>query len=235
MLQMFKNIRSLCVNAVFPLFCIGCEKEGTLLCPSCQMTIAFVKSRCPICRAPSAFGRTCLSHRSHLDGCIAVTSYAHPWVRELIRLWKFEYVRIGESVLLDVLLRYVQESAIPRVDWALVPVPLSPRRFNERGFSQTRDLVEILSALTELPMRDDILRHRRKMRKRQADIPSEEKRRTQNLSTYFFVNTNCVQVPSHVLLIDDVYTTGATMEGAARVLKEAGVKHVWGFVFARNK
>lgn len=164
-----------------------------------------------------------------------MTSYAHPWVRELIRLWKFEYVRIGETVLLDVFLRYMQESAIPRIDWAIVPVPLSPRRFNERGFSQTHDLADILSALTEHPMRDDVLRHRRKMRKRQADIQSEEKRRAQNLYTYFFVNTDGVQVPSHVLLVDDVYTTGATMEGAARVLKEAGVKHVWGFVFARNK
>ncbi|MEK7530106.1 MAG: hypothetical protein AAB570_04235 [Patescibacteria group bacterium] len=170
-----------------------------------------------------------------LDGCIAIASYAHPWVRELIHLWKFEYVRSVERVLLDLLMQYTRECAIPRIDWTIVPLPLSPFRFNERGFSQTHEFARLLSELTELPMEDDFLRHRRKMRRRQAEILSDEKRRTQKLYTYFFVNTKIVHVPRHVLLIDDVYTTGATMEGAARVLKEAGVKYVWGFVLARNK
>lgn len=218
---------------MFPFFCIGCEKEGVLLCEPCLKAIPFAKARCPVCRAPSAFGRTCAAHRSSLDGCIAVASYAHPWVRDMIRLWKFEYVREIETVLVRLLLRHLQDAALPSVAWSLIPVPLHPKRLNERGFSQTRVLSDILSEITGDTVETQLLSHGWRLRRRQADIASEAKRRTQKLHAYFRVKGD--GIPTHVLLVDDVYTTGATMEGAARVLKQAGVKYVWGFVLARNK
>jgi len=113
----------------------------------------------------------------------------------------------------------------------LVPVPLHPRRLRERGYNQSRLLAKELGSLTNLPVIDDCLlrRHHALPQARTATV--DERRR--NVADTFTCVNNRLQ-DKQVLLIDDVSTSGATLDACAIALKAAGAISVWGLVLARE-
>lgn len=104
----------------------------------------------------------------------------------------------------------------------LIPIPLHPSRFRERGFNQAEELGKLL----HIPMRTDMLR-RTKATKPQAEMKRRE--RLVNMHNVFIANGAI----DKVLLFDDVFTTGTTMRAASAALKRAGAKQVWGVSMAR--
>lgn len=112
--------------------------------------------------------------------------------------------------------------AIPLPSGTLIPIPLHPSRFRERGFNQAEELGKLL----HIPMRTDMLR-RTKATKPQAEMKRRE--RLVNMHNVFIANGAI----DKVLLFDDVFTTGTTMRAASAALKRAGVKQVWGVSMAR--
>ena len=107
---------------------------------------------------------------------------------------------------------------------ALIPVPLHPKRRRERGYNQAELLAETLSDLTGIPVEKKMLL--RKVNKRpQKQLSAGE--RKNNLKNAFQMSKKRVQLVK-VLLIDDIYTTGSTVDAAAQTLMAAGIKKVYG-------
>jgi ComF family protein len=124
---------------------------------------------------------------------------------------------------------YLIANPVPRE--VLVPVPLHHKRLRERGYNQSRLLAQELVKLTNLPMVDDCLtRHRHSPP--QARTATVDERRS-NVASAFSCRDGRLQ-GKKVLLIDDVSTSGATLDACARALKEAGAISVWGLVLARE-
>lgn len=122
--------------------------------------------------------------------------------------------------------RELADAARPQV---LVPVPLHRDRLRRRGYDQALELARPLARALALPLRDDLLRRVRATAP-QSRLASPQRRR--NLRGAFAVSTSGA-LPMHVALVDDVMTTGATVEAAVTALRRAGVARVDVWVCAR--
>lgn len=106
---------------------------------------------------------------------------------------------------------------------ALVPVPVHRARLNERGFNQARELAVRLGKQWNMPVKELLIRVKKTVPQRELG-PGD---RLENLKKAFALHTKAGKIPETVLLVDDIYTTGSTVEACARVLKKAGVKRVY--------
>jgi len=116
----------------------------------------------------------------------------------------------------------------PRPD-ALVAVPLHRSRLRQRGYDQALELARPLARMLRLPLRHDLL-HRRHPTAAQSDLGAVARRR--NVRNAFVADT-AHALPAHVVLVDDVMTTGATLHAAANALRRAGVARIDAWVCAR--
>lgn len=113
----------------------------------------------------------------------------------------------------------------------LIPVPLDKRKLKNRGYNQAEELAKELSKVMEVPL---ISNNLVKTIKTFPQIKLSAKEREENLKNAFSTK-NLGQIQGKkIFLVDDVYTTGATMEECAKTLKESGAKSIWGIAFARE-
>ncbi|MBI4139316.1 ComF family protein [Candidatus Uhrbacteria bacterium] len=170
-----------------------------------------------------------------LDGFIAVGYYHDPRLRAVIRGLKYRNATCLDGACREVLRRYA-ETRIHPWPWAgestlvVQPVVGAPNRIRTRGFDPA---AFVAAALKKGPIpwaAMGSLLERKTSVSTQADLPPDALRQA-NVKGVFSVRENA-DIPEAVLLTDDVFTTGATMREAARILREAGVKRVYGFVLA---
>ncbi len=228
------------LDSVFPLTCYGCQKEGTLACQNCLSLVPEPESQtCPVCRVPfSQNGATCSGCRgkTSLDGLFVARPYRFRLVAELIHALKYRFLESVHEPLVDLLEESLAHHTLPLPD-IIVPVPLHPRRLRYRGFNQAeliaRTLAKRLTPGLSLPVDSASLR-RIRFTKPQMKAESRQERRS-NLTGAFAVDPLVAGplVGASLWLIDDVATTGTTLEECAEVLKQAGAKKVWGVVIAR--
>lgn len=237
------NIFDLIKNILFPVYCSRCEQEGSWFCDNClsKEKISLVL-KCPVC-AKNNTGELCLGCRGFfpLDGMMAIFSYTEKiYLTKLIQAYKYQYaVEIGE-IWREFIKRglLVNEVIKPYFsDAVLMPVPLHPTRLRERGFNQSELIGDILlDELTKegiLVKKENNILKRIKKTKQQARLSKDL--RQVNIKDAFAVNSGLVLPYDNVVLIDDVFTSGATLMECARVLKSAGVKKVLAFCLARGE
>ena len=228
-------------NLLFPRACVGCGAPREWLCEECVRSIhPLLEQECFVCRGPKTpHGEACFGCRkkTSLDGVFVAAPYRSRALAEAIHVFKYEFVDELAEALGRILADAVAHSDLPVPD-LIIPVPLHPWRRRYRGFNQSALLARELSkrALDELaiPIEESVL-----LRKRftlpQAKTKSAEERRSNLSGAIGFAKT--LQKRSLrgkiVWLIDDVHTTGATLEECAKVLKKAGTKKVIGVVLAR--
>ncbi len=116
-------------------------------------------------------------------------------------------------------------------EFILVPIPLYKSKMKQRGFNQAEEIGKILSRSLKIPLITDALIKTRQS-STQANLSKEQ--REENVKGVFLVKNKQKIKDKKVLLVDDIYTTGATMEEAAKVLKKAKAKEVLGVVIARG-
>jgi ComF family protein len=198
-----------------------------------------LRQRCPTClKAATPRGEVCFScfGKNSLDGLFAASSYRNPLVAESIHTYKYRFIPALAAPFGLWLGNRIAEIDLPLPD-LYIPVPLHPRRLRFRGFNQSALLADTLSdTLTPgsaLPVLENCLLRTRST-KPQMKTRSREERRG-NLKNAFALATGSGESirGKTVWLIDDVATTGTTLEECARVLKEAGAKSVFGIVLAR--
>ncbi|PAT31512.1 phosphoribosyltransferase [Vandammella animalimorsus] len=176
----------------------------------------------------------CMVRPGPLQHCVAAVDYAYPW-QQLIAQFKYYAAPAWAHGFAQLLLRQPGSAALLHGADAIVAVPLAAARLRQRGYNQAWELARALAAQTGQAhklRRDVVLRHG--MQAQQAGMGRQA--RWRNLRRAFAVQQPgpCLQ-GQHVLLVDDVMTTGATLWALARVLqRDAGVAAVSAMVFART-
>jgi ComF family protein len=230
------------LDLLLPPLCHVCHSfipnAGKLhICPACRENLPLVTSPlCTLCGIPfSGAGGdhrcgTCLSHPPHFDSAGARFLYEGP-LRDLIH--SFKYNRLVHLRRPLALLALEGISAFGP-DWephVIVPVPLHRSRLRQRGFNQAILLGRVLSRRLSLPLLPDALVRTRRTEP-QIELSAAERRL--NVKGAFSVSKPGLIAGKRVLLLDDVMTTGSTMDECARELKKAGAIAVFAVTIART-
>lgn len=216
---MFQTI----LDIIFPSRCIPCgSPNAKALCGACA---ALVHTRdtllCGRCGARLPSG-TKICHRNFPYLLGAATDYGDPRVRELVHGLKFRFVRSAARALGELLAASLRATKIPLASFVAIPVPLSRERERVRGFNQSLLIAEAVANALGIPLAPDAL-----VRVRHAKPQSETGSRSERLSNVRGAFAVRGRIPgAHILLVDDVTTSGATFSEAARALRRAGARHV---------
>ncbi|MDP2691713.1 MAG: hypothetical protein U1C97_03575 [Candidatus Gracilibacteria bacterium] len=247
-----KKIKNFFLDLFLPRQCIGCKTNDTWLCKSCFKLIKpNSKQVCYICRKNSYFGQTCASHLNSLRKLnrllVAAHYSANPVLKDAIHALKYQ--RHPEDIadkLGQLLLQTLQSNLTePANSIEIIPIPLHKKRLKERGFNQAELIAQSLSSPpTPNSHRTDVLPKRlyptlntqllTRSRYTTSQVQNKSREnRLENLKEAFSLS----QKPNPriiYLLIDDVATTGSTLEECCQILKENEAQEVWGLVVARN-
>lgn len=236
------------IDILLPASCLGCKSEGSFLCANCRETIKeynyFV---CPICKRRDVYGRIdedCREKSGLTRFLGAPLPYRNELARKLIHNFKYNYAKDIAAPLSQILIGFLDKNKFQNLiskckkRALLIPVPMYDFRERERGFNQAAEIARRISEYYGLEMspskklRQALIKH--KNTSKQADI-KEKRDRIKNISGAFkCVNPKLVS-GKIVILIDDVYTSGATIHECAKVLRSAGAREVWGITAARGK
>lgn len=234
------------LDFVFPRSCFGCQKElpsneESFICGKCFEKITLNRGiQCHICGRRNDDGACLLNCRSKtfLRAIFSAGYYDDPILKEAIRAFKYDSIESLKKPLSKLLAKYIEnENLAGRLSGAvLVPIPLAFRRKTIRGYNQSELLAEEISPILNCQVLNLI--KRRKFNRPQAEIADWESRK-ENISGVFSARGACLparqgSAPNKVILVDDVSTSGATLEEVASVLKKAGVKEIYGLVVAKG-
>ena len=229
------------VELFYPSNCVVCgdpQQPGELLCAACRGTLIPITS--PFCRTCSRPFEGIIDGAFDCPNCedwqpafrCAVSAYlARGTLRELVHRFKYN----GQSYLRHLLAEFLVQAANDvriqetPVD-ALVPVPLHPVRLRERGFNQAEALAEILSRKVRIPIWKVL--ERRLYTSTQTRFDRID--RMQNLRNAFTLSKDKSVRGKHLLLVDDVLTTGATLDNCAKTLLAQGAESVRAITVARG-
>jgi ComF family protein len=202
-----------------PHECLGCKKEGSLICKACQDAFPAPPAYCFKCGHVG-----CTACPSLLKDVFAATIYKG-LAKELIHKLKFERAHAAaESTALLIAQRLPLTTGD---DTVIAFVPTAAARIRVRGYDQAAAIAHRVAAIRGIPCLSLLYRHGR-----QRQVGQSKTVRLRQLQGAFSVNKQRMPHNKRILLIDDVLTTGATLEAGARALHEAGAKHIDGVVFA---
>lgn len=226
------QLAELAVDFFFPRQCVGCGKIGSFLCPDCHRKLPkLLPPICPRCGRPQASGIVCPSCRqlqTEIDGIRSPFRFDEV-IRKAIHQLKYQNLKAISPCLAELLADYLRSN--PLLGEFLVPVPLHPRRLRERGYNQSSLLARELGKLTNLWVVEDCLVRVKEARPQVKAANVEERRR--NVANAFVCQNDKLS-GKQVILIDDVCTSGATLESCATALKNKGALSVWGLTLARE-
>jgi len=206
--------------------------KETGVCPECAKKLITIKG--PVCEK---CGRPVDKKGDICDECIA-EDFSFDGGRSV-----FTYSSVSDSIYR---LKYMNRPAYARTygkllakeagDWlewikpdALVPVPLHKKRLIKRGYNQAKELADAISGEVGIPVADYLVRRSKNT------VPQklvDKKGRQINMKKAFIVEENVVSF-KRIVLIDDIFTTGSTIDSLSRVLKDAGVKEVYFLTISR--
>lgn len=229
---MFKK---LLLDLIFPEECLNCQAAGALVCPACLNQLKFCLAR------QDAY----LAKNNLLEIFIA-GDYQDRQLASLIKKYKYNFLSRLGKILAQFLITFWQAEDIaniypalkiikakPADNIILIPVPLTKRRQRWRGFNQAEILARELSV--QLGYGLDLNLKRIKNRPPQASL--DEAARLKNLQDVFYYPTEVAPLNltnKIIILVDDVTTTGATLNAAAAALKRAGATKIYGLVLAKG-
>lgn len=216
------------VNILAPHTCVGCGDEGSLLCASCSGGLRRAVARCYRCHKVTEASKTCQNcgRQTKLARVRALTAYEQS-AKDLVWRVKFGRAKAGAAEIGRLLAPLLNESGRAE-NIILVHVPTATNRVRRRGYDQATLIVRTLARATGLPHATLLTR----VGQQRQVGGSREKRREQIKNAFRARNSRIIQ-DAHVILVDDVVTTGATLEAAAATLKSAGARKVEAIVFAQ--
>ncbi len=212
------------LNLFAPHECLLCRKEGDVVCRSCLGSLATIPPRCYSCKRLSEGFRTCERCRrtTPLPRVWSVTPYEGV-AKDMIYRLKFGRTKAAAGVMGRALATICDVSD----DVVVTHIPTANQRVRERGYDQAALIAAAVASELQLPHHTILARLGG-----QRQVGQTRKTRKQQMEGVFRPLKTSVFQDKHILLIDDVLTTGATCEAAARVLRQAGAKQVSAAVFA---
>jgi ComF family protein len=223
------------LDLLFPPHCAGCRRGGSLLCSACWQTMQpLTLALCQYCGSPlydtDPSCASCRSRRPYLHGLRYVNHYQGP-LRKAIHALKY-----GGQQRLAQPLGLLLAEAFQRYGMAtdgIIPLPLHPQRQQQRGYNQAALLARACTAYLKVPYLENlVLRQRVTL----AQVGLTFRERFHNVAGAFALASDALPRLTgyrSLLLIDDVSTTGATLEACAAPLYAAGIQEVWGLVLSK--
>ncbi|MFA5323765.1 MAG: ComF family protein [Smithella sp.] len=236
--EVFSNLS----EVIFPPKCLGCAEiikssNGQIFCSTCNGEINFINgSICPVCGttfsdspAESHLCGDCLEKRPYFSYARAVFSYEDIILNAIHQFKYNRNISIGEM-----LASFMADFSFPGINYTdycmIIPVPLHIKRLRERGFNQSLILARTIGEKQQIPVNFSLLK-RKKFTLTQTG--SNKKERKQNIKGAFEVSDPRKIVDKNIILVDDVYTTGATVNECAKTLIKAGAQRVSVLTIAR--
>ena len=238
---MFKSFWQGFLNLVYPPVCILCHDPlaptitKELLCSGCRRLL--LPNRPPFCLKCSrplqpdgpAHCHICRREKLYFDRAWGTCCYSEA-TKRLIHKLKYGGKTVLRHFFSDRIIEFVTHYNVALQYFDLVmPVPLHPVRLRERGFNQSLLLAEIISQKYSIPLSINNLR---RTRHTQNQARVSQKERWTNIEHAFKIKTSKDINEKNILVVDDLYTTGATLSEIARTLKAAGAHKVCGLTFA---
>lgn len=231
-------MKKILLDLIFPISCLGCQKDGSFLCDSCKSSLNFINPVCFVCGRLSLLGngiipgRTCQPCRigSRIYAYLSPFSYDNRLVRDLIHALKYNRIKPISAILADLIYQYIDRiKPVFQENSLVVFIPLHKSKRRVRGFNQAEIIANELGVKLGIAVEKEILIKVQKTRP-QIELNSQE-RRGNIKDTFSVINQGLVKNKT-ILLVDDVKTTGSTLEEAASVLKKAGARRVWAITLA---
>lgn len=225
------------MQALFKSDCLLCGDTTNLgsedFCSPCRRSLPYLaRDHCNVCAVPltgSSICGACLAKPPAFDHCVASLEYAFP-IDALLHALKYRANLALSRVLADLLVARIKSiiDAVALPDF-IVPMPLHPTRLQERGFNQALEIARRVSKSTGVPLLPDACQRIR-------DTPSQTrlawKAREQNIRGAFTSKADLSG--KRIAVLDDVMTTGASLNELAKILRRRGATHVAAWVVART-
>ncbi len=211
---MLDKIKETILDVVAPRICVGCGKEGKYICDKCDLFLSE-----------------------------ATNIYAQGNLSEVISIWEYEglikklILKIKYNGFFDIIDELIEKAFERREPYIpenvyITFVPMFKRKERTRGFNQAELIAKKLGEITNkkvLPLLEKI-----KDTSSQTELDKEKRIKNVKDSFRLVESIGGNELPKNVLIVDDVWTSGATMEECARILKRAGVQNIQGFTIART-
>ncbi len=213
-------------DLLLPQRCLACARPGAQVCDACRLKLRHIgPPLCARCGAPTAWPaercRECAGRRLAFARARAAVEYDEP-IRRVVAGWKERGLRRVAAWAAEIV-----AEALPKPDVrCIVPVPADRDRWLKRGHHAATGFARELGERWDLPIEPLLVRTRPSTPQRGLD----DSARRRNVSGAF----RAEPAPATVLLVDDVYTTGATVNAAASALRKAGARRVEVVTFART-
>lgn len=244
------KVRDFVLDLIFPIECVYCGCENYWLCPECLTKLEYGRNQyCLECKTVNNLGNFCQNcqDKYFIDGVLIAGNYDNPLFNKLIKNMKYYFVKDIAVILGNYLSKFLQNKIQERSflnnifnkqdsdifnkqDILIIPVPLYSRRLRWRGFNQAEEMAKIVAKNSNYEIDNNSL-VRTKNKKAQAKL--DEKQRRKNIENCFSWNGENLK-NKNIILLDDVVTTGATLNECAKILKQNGAHRVWGLVVVKG-
>jgi ComF family protein len=220
------------LDLLYPPRCAGCGRVGDPFCPTCRgRLIPIGRAVCRRCGRPGmSEGELCPTCRhtpTGLDGIVSTAVFQAP-LRDAIHKFKYGSVRGLAAPLAACMVETWRSAPLPAD--VIAPVPLHPARQAARGYNQSALLAAQLSGAVSVPCEPALLARQRAT---QPQVHLGRAERRANVQGAFTCTRDVTGLA--VVLVDDVCTTGATLEACAQALRARGATSVWGFTLSRAR
>ncbi len=234
------SILKIILDLIFPKFCYGCSCIGTYLCENCIKNRIYVnwKQICHICEkecTKELVHKEC-SEQSYLDGLFFFTLYDGP-IKKMIYDVKYRYHFAILNDIVKIMANYFSSKHLNN-SVVFTSVPLHPKKERWRGFNQA----DILGRKIAKEQNIQYLKLINRVRYTKTQVGLGRGGRLTNLKEAFQISQPALNAlnssdPSEnsVIIVDDVFTTGTTLNECAKILKEHGFQKVYGFCFAKSR
>lgn len=232
-MSIFSSLSNTILDFLYPPQCVICNAPGSYFCDACQSKIEFITSPfCSQCGYPLSSEQEpchqCHHHPlSYLNSIRSVTLFESGTIRNVIHKFKYENLHILGNSLASLLTTCYTINQM-KAD-IIVPVPLHKNRLKYRGYNQSTILAKAMASKLSLPVDEKTLvRHKQT----QSQMSLDANDRLKNVADAFSCRSDTLTA-KRILLIDDVCTTGATLDACAKSLKLSGASSIDALTLAR--
>lgn len=247
MINSLVKIKNTILDILFPPICLNCQiilnnTEQTrndaenYICKKCFNSIQLNSSLfCPVCHLRLAENKKICNHSKYL--LAAAGNYNDQIFRNIIHYFKYESFENLTPILAEILFKYIKNCLLADKNgklkiknFTVVPIPLHYRRERQRGFNQSKLLADEISKKIGIQIIECLKRV--KNNDPQAKLKNNDEREKNISGCFKIINPELIK-NKNILLVDDVFTSGATMNEAVKILKENGVRRIIALVVAK--
>ena len=220
MKKLLKNIKKFILDIFFPSFCVGCKKEGAFLCKKCKEKIYINKYPCS------------LPKKSKIKKIYCATDYHQKNIEKLIHSFKYKFIKDTKNELSEIIIKHLELSEFKKTkNQILIPVPLHKKRLKWRGFNQSEILASEIGKKLNIPVSANVIF---KIKNTETQTQQKSKKdRIKNIKGAFIIKNENIIKDKDVILVDDVFTTGATLKECSKQIQKAKPKSIEAIVVAK--